>query len=303
MQNKRATKEKKKKTKKQIIFQIITIVLICAAGVGSGFYCGMLYLSSKIPKVNYGAYSEELLRPNISEVQARTNGKNLSQVSAVDAFVLAQYNVENCEKYISTSSSTLTHNFGKQSVYTYKHKYNGQILKKEISTSSMKSVANLIKYDGQDIYYYGGTAKSATTAEWSNTFQKYSIESFKNVYGISPIDLVPYIVSEKTISSEDANATVAGKGVRLANGNYRFAISLDTKSSVINYVKQVKISSGSSAYPTFLQLDIVFEVTPDFKFASISSTEMYTFSYSGIAVTCSGILTTIYDYISTPTEV
>ena len=303
MHNKRTPKEKKKKTKKQIVFQIIAIVLIVAAGIGSGFYCGMLYLSSKIPKVNYAAYSEELLRPNIDEVKARTNGKNLSEVSAVDAFVLAEYNVENCEQYISTSSSTLTHNFGKQSVYAYKHKYNGQILKKEISTSSMKSYAQMIKYNGEEIHLYGGTPSGAGSAEWSDKYNSYTVENYKNEFGTSPLEIVPFIVSEKTISNADQTAKEVGKGIRQANGNYRFSLSLDTKSSVINYVKQIKVASSIANYPTFLQLDLVFEVTPDFKFVSITSIEMYSFSYSGIAVTCSGNITTYYDYTTIPTEV
>ena len=87
-------KIKKKRTKKQIILQIVAIVLITVAGIGAGFYSGMLYLSSKLPKIDYGAYDEASLKANAQEVIAANAGKSLSEVSAVDAFVIAQYNTQ-----------------------------------------------------------------------------------------------------------------------------------------------------------------------------------------------------------------
>ena len=291
--------EKKKRTKKQVVLQIISIVLIIAAGIGAGAYCGMLYLSSKIPKVNYNAFAEDELLPNISEILERNQGVPISQVSAVDAFVIAKYNTENSDMYIATAQNTLTHNFGKQSVYTYRHKYNGSILIKEISSSSMKSYAKMLKCDGAKVLAYNGTAKTESTAEWANNYSSYTIDEYKEEFGTNPLEIVSYIVSVKTLSE----TYTPKSGVKLANGNYQFTLSLNTQNSVINYVKQIKANSGIASYPTFLQLDIVFEVDQNFRLASLTSIESYTFSYSGIAVTCSGQLTTNFDYTTTPTEV
>ena len=290
---------KKPTTKKRIALRVIAIILTVVAGVGTGFYCGMLYLSSKIPKVNYGAYDETTLRANAQQIITKNSGKKVSELSAVDAFVIAQYNTENAEKYISVANSTLSHNFGKQSVYTYKHKYNGNYLAKEISASSMKSIANKMLFDGETITVYPGTAKGATSAEWSNNYQTLTKTEFKNTYGVNAFELVPYIVSEKTI----AEGYTVTQGKKLANGNWQFSLKLDTKSSVINYVKKIKKESNISGYPTFLQLDLVFEINEDCKFVSITSIETYSFSYSGIAVTCSGSIKTDYDYSKTPTEI
>ena len=282
--------------------QIITIVLVIAAGAGSGFYCGMLYLSSKIPKVDYGQYDESFLRANAEEVLAANAGKSLAQLSAVDAFVIAQYNTQNCAQYVSETNGSLSHNFGQQNVYTYEQKYNGNYLIKEISTSSMKSVANKYLYDGTTVLAYTGTATSKTTANWSNTYKAMTNEEYKKFYGIYRYEIVSYIVSERTISESDKNAKTPGTGKKLSNGNYQFTLSLDTKSSVINHATQIKNASNISNYPSFAQMDLVFELNSDFRFASITSIECYSFSYSGIAVTCSGSITSNYDYERAPVE-
>ena len=290
---------KKPLTKKRITARVFAIILTIVAGVGTGFYCGMLYLSSKIPKVNYGAYDETILRANAQEIIQKNSGKSVSDMSAVDAFVIAQYNTENASQYISLANSSLSHNFGKQSVYSYKHKYNGNYLAKEISSSSMKSIANKFLFDGETILVYPGSVKSSTTAEWSNNYQTLTKEEYKKVYGVNAFELVPYIVSEKTI----ADGFTPEKGKKLSNGNWQFTLKLNTKSSVINYVKKIKKESNISGYPTFSQLDIVFEINSECKFASITSIEVYSFSYSGIAVTCSGSIKTEFDYSKTPTEI
>jgi len=295
-------KKPKKRTKKQLLLQIFAIILVTVAGIGAGFYSGMLYLSSKIPKVDYGAYDADSLRANAQEILAANSGKSVSQLSAVDAFVIAQYNTENCPKYISETNSSLHHNFGSQSIYAYGQKFNGTYLFKEISTSSMKSIANKFLFDGTTILMYSGTPTSKTSAEWSNSYKTMTDEEYKAIYGMHRYEIVSYIVSEKTISESDTTATVAGTGKKLSNGNYQFKLSLDTKSSVVNYAKKIKAESNISGYPTFYQLDLVFEITPDLKFASITSIESYSFSYSGIAVTCSGSIKTDYDYNREPIE-
>ena len=292
-----------KTTKKRIILRIFSIIIVVALGVGTGFYCGMLYLSSKIPKVNYAAYDENYLKANAQEIIQKNSGKSLSELSAVDAFVIAQYNTENCEQYIAITNSSLSHNFGKQSIYAYEHKYNGSYLIEEISTSSMKSIANKYLYDGSTILMYAGTPKSSTKAEWSNSYKTMTNDEYKEIYGMHINDLVCFIVSERTISENDQNAQASGTGKKLQNGNYQFSLSLDTKSSVVNYAKKIKKESNISGYPSFSQLDLVFELTSDYKFATITSIECYSFSYSGIAVTCSGSIKRVFDYKTTPTEV
>lgn len=301
---KSAQKDKPKKTKKQLAFQIVLIVVIAVAGVASGFYCGNLYLSTKHKKVDYSKFSEKDLLPNFKEVLERNSGKSLSEVSPVDAFVIAQYKLENSEHFIATSNDSLTHNYGKQNVYTYKHKLNGVILTKEITTSKMISLAKKFKVEDGKVYLYNGDPTSSTEASWLDNFSTYTPEEFKNVVGLNAYTAVPYIVSEKTVSSEDKNAFVAGSGTRLNNGGFRFTLSLDTSSSVINYVKKIKYMSGLSDYPTFSTLNLTFDIDKDFNFINITTSEVYSFKYmGGIFVTCSGNISTNYDFKTVPSEI
>lgn len=307
MKQKKQKEVKKKRTKKQLALQITTIVLIVVAGLASGFYCANLYLASKHKKVDYSKFKEEDLVADVAAVLEKNKGKSISEVAAVDAYVIAENNLKSpqlCPQYVAIANASLRHNYGKQTIYTYAHRYNGIDLKEEISYSSMKSVCKKIVRSSDSFKIYGGNVTSPTEAAWDDNFANMSETEYKNTFGLNANDVLPYIVSEKTIDSTDKDALKANGGQRLANGNYQFSIKLNTATSVLKYVKKIRYMSGLSDFPTFSQMDITFVVDKDFRFVSITTTETYSFKYvGGIFVTCSGSITTNYDYKTTPTEI
>ena len=300
-EGKKPKKEKKKRTKKQLAFQIVAIIAIVFGGVAAGFYCGNLYLSTKIKTVDYSKLSEEDFLPKVDEVLSRNQGKSISEVSAIDAFVIAEHNLKNAPMFTSTSHDSLTHNYGKQSVYTLKQFYNGVYLSKDISCSSMKSIAKKIKVENGIAYVYNGEPTSETDATWSETYSEYTPEAYKEMVGLYPNAPISYIVSEQTLDPNDTAALQPGK--TLANGNVQFTITLNHTGSVMNYAKKIKYMSDLSDLPSFSSLVLNFEVDKNFNFVRITSSEVYSFKYAGgIFVTCSGSITTNYDFVTIPTE-
>ena len=287
--------ENQKRSKKHLIIQIVAIALVIVAGLGVGFYFGNFYLATKFKKVDYSQFNEEDILPDFESVLEKNAGKSVAEVSAVDAFVLAQYNFEHAKSYTVSSKSSLSHNYGKQSIYVEKSLENGVFSMINISTSSMKNFATKVSVTGDTVELFEGSVTSDTTADWSTKSQTYSQQEYKDMNGVAATALTPYIVSEKTLSENDSSALSPRGGIRLQNGNYKFSIKLNTTSSVLNYVKQIKYSSGISELPTFNILDISFEIDQNFNFVSITSNEEYSFKYvGGIFVTCRGTITTNY---------
>ena len=300
---KNSTNEKIKKSKKQLAYQVVLIVILVFAGIASGFYCGNLYLSTKYKSIDYSKLNESDFLPNFEEILKKNNGKTIDQVSPIDAFIIAQYNLDNCEMFSAISQGNLTHNYGKQSVYTYRYKYNGIQLTEEISTSKMKSVAKKTKYENNIVYVYNGDTSSSSTAVWADSFTKYTYDEYKQAVGVYPDSNIAFIVSDKTVNPSDTKALVAGSGTKLTNGNMRFTILLNKENAVMNYVKKIQYMSELSDCPTFSTIEITFEIDKNFNFVSITSNEIYSFKYlGGIFVTCSGSITTTYDFNNIPTQ-
>lgn len=294
---KQKTTEKKKKTKKELTMQFIALSTIVVVAIISGFYVGNYYLGTKQKQVDWTKFDEKDYLPNIAEVTNRNLGKTIDQMTPIDVFMLAENNLNNSENFVAQSLSSLSHNYGKQSVYTYKQRSSGITITEEISSSSMKSVAKKTKVESDKVLIYNGDPISQTEANWSTNYTELSYDEYKNIVGISPTQIIPYIVSDKTIDPNDKNAITAGTGTKLANGNYFFTIKLTTDSAVMNYVKKIKYMSDLSNLPTFSTLEISFEVDKNLNFVSINSFEVYNFKYlGGIFVTCSGNIKTEYSF-------
>lgn len=287
-------KEIKNITKKQKLMRGIAIFMICVLACGTGFYLGNFYISSQMKTVNYASLSEQDFLPDVKAVLARIEGKRPDQVSATDAFIAAEHYLNTAEHFVVNVEGSLTHNYGNQTVFGHKLRNAGIMEAVEISSSSAKKVANRYVAQGDLVKLYSGTVTSRTTASWSNNFKEVNFEEYRSIYGVVPSNVIPYIVSEKTVK-ESSSVTI------LAGGLYQFTLSLDAETAPMNYVQKMKKLSDLTENPTFISLEVTFVVDKNFNFVSTRSEEGYTLKFLGIPVTCSGYIQQDYDFKTIPT--
>ena len=138
-----------------------------------------------------------------------------------------------------------------------------------------------------------GTKIQPTSAVWNGAKTDYTRDEFKKLAGSLPSSLNPYIISTKTVLNNNVSYEVSTseEGKKL----YTFTIQLDPIASVINYVKQVKMTSGLSGYPAFDDITITYTIDEDWNLVTTDILEHYVVFYIAKAP-CTGTLKTDYKF-------
>ena len=303
-------KKKKVSTYEKTTFlhKMKVLGVLCLLGVFTGSGLGVWYFNFALKSgVDYSQYDPAEYVMNIDSSfskigiaknkawveEAKANGLsvNSDKLNPEDIIALCTYNAENATSYEIVGIGEVYAMGTKQTVYSGK-KFDGTTYTFESISKGIISVATcdvMTTNDGlKNVAIYSGSKPSATSATWKYK-EKQSVSQFKENSGVLPTQILPYIISGKTIASSTPVT-------QDDEGNYTFTLKMKKIESVLYYYKQVKRSGDLGNDPEFYSIEIKFTVNDNWEFVSTQIKESYKAVKFGAPVTCKGSLTTTYAF-------
>lgn len=290
---------KKKKGKVRFIVNLAIVVVLA---VMSGFFAGNYYVKNYTGAVLAVTETEEAVRGNdVVNALKKAKGKTPADLTSVENFVLAEHYLNQKDFVMKKINGVIESAGVKQGLSAYKALKDGYVLSEKVSASKFVKVADRFLYkigDPTVKYYKGSNITSDFTASWSNKPENIlNMDQYKEKYGAKPEAFISYVVGTNTTIAEGCTAPK-----KLANGNYECKIQLDTYYSGMNYMYEIRTTSGSGNFPKFEEVFVTFEITPDWDFVKIHYEEKYYVSIAVLGYTlCYSDLTDTFDYV-TPWE-
>lgn len=298
-------------------FQWARLIFICLLGIATGIFLGSWYSYTMLTaNVDYSLYSEESLREKesykdiISSVLKISNPteeqltnwvtlakeKNIKPNNLLPSqnFILAEYNATLATSFKAIANG-LVETIATQSIYSEKL-FNGSAYTFSSISAGLLTIADCAYMEkGSDLVSsHKGNNVTSTSADWTGTVTNYSKADYKELAGNTPDVLNPYIVTSKTLLRDKS------EDITLENYNgkqvYKFSFQLDPVKSVLNYIKQVRVTSGLSGYPTFDDVTLTVFLDEDWNFVRTEVVENYRIPYGGLQPKCKGTLNTDYSF-------
>lgn len=285
-----------KKGKGKIRF-IVNLAIVVVLAVMSGFFAGNYYVKNFTGTVLAVTETEEVVRGNdVTNALKNSKGKSPADLSSVENFVLAEHYLNQKDFVYKNIDGKITSAGVTQGLKSYKVKKDGYILSEKVSASKFVKVADRFLYkigDPTVKYYKGSNITGDFTATWTDKPENIlNMEQYKEKYGSKPESFISYVVGTNTTIAEGCEAPK-----KLANGNYECKIQLDTYYSGMNYMYEIRTTSGSGNFPKFEEIFITFEITPNWDFVKIHYEEKYYVSIAVLGYTlCTSDLTDTFDY-------
>ncbi len=270
-----------------IVFLTLVIAMVSGLAVGS-IYTESLGATTEITS------SEDELRASdeeLAELIARTKTSAVTDFTAIELYMIAEYNLNNSDKFYKLMTGTVkSAGIVTQKMKSEKLKSDGLLIYNKLSPSSLSAYAICSRvvydYDNPDnikIYSNGNFNKSESEYESAeeiigifdeNDYTSYTQEEYLEIFNTLPTSSVlQYIISYKTCSDDDASEVVAN-----GDGTYSFTISLSGDSLTLAayyYSYEIKYASGSSKLPTWKSLTMTVTVDSSFNFVKIDYSEKY----------------------------
>lgn len=268
-----------KLSKQHMVTSIIKIVLILMFGfvaIAGGLLVGKMIIG-KFDTFDPSKYTAENYIENSQNV-ALWSSKKISELTPTQIFCVAESKILKDENhYIQTKGydgedKGVVVTLGlKQDLYGYRYVKDGKGYFDYFSTG-MATVIKKVEYTlGEDKYYCYEGSGSGDTTSW--TLKKtesgsdyYTADEYKEMAGCDAENPIDYIVSTKTVTSEQSNGKVGEL--------YSYTLTLNTSTSVLNYVKKMNYMSGFG-YPKFSSIELRFEVDENMNFQNIYISESY----------------------------
>ena len=272
--------DKQKISKKRKVVYMAFKSLICLILIGCGVFGGYIVgdlVIGQIDTFDPSAYTASAYSEKESDIKLWAK-KDISQLTATQIFVVAQYKIENCGNYCVYTKGYDGGDKGKvttlgmtQDLYGYRYRKGTKGYFDYFSTG-IANVAKKTEYTiGEDKYYSFEGSLSGGEVTWSPYKTDAGLEyrtkaEYEEMAGVNPDSPIDYIVSRKTVVSEKNNGQV--------DGMYSFTLNLNVTTSVLKYVKKMKYMSGFD-YPKFTNVELRFEVDKDMNFQNIYINESY----------------------------
>lgn len=288
-------KEKKVRSKKQlrIRFWSISAVLVIVA-VFLGQFVGNWIVNSYLNIFTFAGDASSLMETD--DTIQKWRRKSIDSMTGVEAFVVAQYNLDNSENFIMSIDGEIQAGLAgisvAQSVYSYNYRVGDDIYTEYVSKSNMVDVATGYRYNISEgvVHTFRGSAIDKFTAEWKE-FADLTPTEYKEKSGINPGQFIDYIVSRQTVNAEGST-----NPQKQSDGSYKFTLSLNNYSTV-NYTKKMDYVAGTKA-GQFFSIVLTVEVDSNLNFKTINIVEEYT--VPSFNATAKSNMTQTYDFVSSP---
>lgn len=267
---------KKKKRKWQKFRTSIAWMFVVVFGLLGGYFVGDIIVG-KLDVYDPNQFSSSALKDSEENI-AMWRMKPVSTLTAGQVFVVAESKLNECEYYSITTKGLngkdkglITNPVSPQDFWGYRYRSGDDGYFSYNSTGIMSVIKETrFNFSGGELECFDGVAKKT---------EMKTAEAYLEEVGCAATSPVDYIVSTKTVLSEETVSMTAGKNV--------FKITLSPTKSVSNYVKKMKYMSGLADYPKFNKIEITFTVDDDMNFLEYEVREEYKVNY-GITVTCQG---------------
>lgn len=281
-------------SKKRYFINLAIIVIFASL---TGFFAGNYYVKNYTGAVLAVTETEEQVRGNdVSTTLKKAKGKTPANLSSVENFILAEYYLNQKDYIYKEVTGKVTAAGVTQGLHSFKALKDGYVMSEKVSSSKFVKVADRTLYkvgDESVNYYKGSDISSDYTATWKTEPSKlWTLDEYKEKYGCKPTAFIGYVIGTKsTLGSKSSTPK------KLANGNYECTIVTDTYFSVMNYMYEIRTTSGSDNFPRMDSSTITFEITPNWDFVRIDYKESYSVSIAVLGYTkCSGVLTETFSY-------
>lgn len=298
-------KERKQITRKRTILNFALVAII---GIGTGLFLGSWYSYAFLSNtIDYSGYTEDALLDNLDNtLKKATKLNNLSEsdkqnwvsiakqkgvspknLATYENVALAEYNLKNASSYKMYGTGKVE-TIANQTIYSVKY-FDGNTYMFESISKGILTVADAFTMEkgGNTVTKIAGQNVSDTHADWTGTKTTISTTEFKANNGLLPSEVMAYLISSKTTKTSSEITETTGENNKKL---YSFSLTLDPVSSVVNYVKQVKQTSGLSDYPTFDDITLNFTLDEDWNFVTFNLVENYRVPYGGLKPKCKGTL-------------
>lgn len=259
------------------IVSVIFIIIFGFIAVAGGLLVGKLIIG-KLDTFDPSQYTASNYIESESNV-ALWSSKNIDKLTPTQIFCVAERKILQNENYSVKTKGYNGEDKGvvvtlgmKQDLYGYRYRKDGKGYFDYFSTG-IATVAKKVEYTfGEGKYYcYEGSVNGNITTwkirkqpESGNDF--FTADEYKELTGCNAENPIDYIVSTKTVIKEQTNEKVGS--------TYSYTLNLDSKTSVLNYVKKMKYMSGFD-YPKFVSIELRFEVDENMNFQNIYVNENY----------------------------
>lgn len=255
-----------------IFVSMLAIVLGLFAGSG---------INTKYFSLNkYNGLNIEDLMDDFSKI--KYEGKTPDQLTAVEAYLVSIYLLENKDYYKKEIFGDMQTNVGiNQKLHTINLKNGEDYDFSYVSSSSMytTTVKAIFKKNGE-VREYLGNAKGTTidTVEWTEKYKSFTYDEYTEVLGRTAEHENSYIISSKTVVSQSK--------CEINNGLYTYKLVLDPIKSTLTYINEISYRSGVDKSTIDIHsVEMEFTVDKDFNLVSEHHLENYSFKFGGIPVT------------------
>ena len=283
----------------------LSFVAVALVGVFLGVFVGNMFIANN-SAVDYSSVREADYLPAYAAVYSANNTKSKSSVLPANAYVMAEWQL--------LQQSGLVESYTIDGGGSVRAKVSGivqtQGVKKTVEkTAETMTINNItaglistaektvqhISEQTIDSYVTSTVDKDTLVATYKGTPTKtYELATdddlavFRKEYGITPYAFVPYLVSDKTVTK--------GSYLGEVDGGYKYQITLDNITGVVNYVQYMMHTSGLNRAPTFYELTITFIVDENYRFKQMDIYERYQMYYLGLPAECESQTSYTYSY-------
>jgi len=280
-------KEKKEKVKepkvkmskkRKIVYSVVSAVML-GGGVFAGIFLANYFTFTE---VGYGtiAYAKSIEDDN-EEIMTRYNAKSRSASQLVSDFKpnelagIATTKLKEKEFYHITGIGEAVAEVS-QDIHSTTIKNKDNYFVEQLS-GGLISVAKRLTQQGTSAnVFVGELGKDTTKGTWPSSPDKtYSeLSAFEEEWGRDLTRPDCYIVSEKTLLTDKSSAVVEGDNIVVTLG-------LTPIDSVIRYVRQMKMVSDLSSYPSFRSIEVKMTLDASMNILERSVVEDYTVNKIG----------------------
>ena len=274
--------------KKKLVTSIIVGVFAIAAGVGAGIVIDKFVLgqiSANYDGMDAGDYSMDT-DSFMEKYNALGNCDDYSTKFTPAEMINIGFTLyKRFDNTMSITKGTVHAAGTEQLIRAANVKADGEYLEESISLGVIP-VATRTYQNSENIRLIRGTNIQAEGAVWPDECVVYTNEEYIEDFGKTPSDPCIYIISSKTITE----SSITRDGT-----DYVISTKLTKKSSVLNYIRQMKSISNLKEYPSFNKMEITFTLDSNLLIKKAVTSEAYfARTSSGLGSTCDGGVTIEY---------
>lgn len=248
---------------------LVNIIVVIALALFVGVQGGLFYLDTFVKSYAPPSIAEESIRDDSLAIYSSSVGKSPEQLSALNAAIVADYMLTNSTSVKKVTSGNIVAMGVTQKMAAKKIRVGDHIYTEKLSTGLL-SVGNAFHHTlGSDLFeFYTGSSVTLSGATWpSSPSYTWNYDTYIDHFRSKPEYFINYIISSYTVHA----ATMS----KLPDGTFKISLDLDAVYSVLNYVYEIRETSGSSKFPNFKSVHLDMVIDSSYRVLTLDIDETY----------------------------